>query len=364
MNVNISKVFFAVVVAVLFTNVSAHASKTDERIEAAANQSYVFKTYLKNDTIRTEVKDGAVTLTGNVSEESHKALAQETVANLPGVKSVDNKLELKGEHPAENSDGWISMQVKYSLLYNRYVSGLNTQVSVTEGIVTLRGEAESQAQKDLTGEYAKDIKGVKGINNEMTVAKVMTSPKQTMGEKIDDASIKLLDGRWATEFQSLRGREEDLISTIKFSRDGQYVVAYSYKGNAMTWRIADGELVPAEAIPNITDLMDVSPDPQLSATPRGNDIQLIRRNPDYDPWAEDAERRRRLSEKWHSDGATAAEASQNWFAAAFHLGWLLRNQSGDTDLKTRYTESVAKLKKQNMTPPRLPPAAEPLAEEK
>ncbi|MFH0871531.1 MAG: BON domain-containing protein [bacterium] len=54
--------------------------------------------------------------------------------------------------------------------------------------MTLRGDAASQAQKELTTEYAKDVEGVKDVNNEMTVTK--TSKKtRTVGEKIDDASI-------------------------------------------------------------------------------------------------------------------------------------------------------------------------------
>jgi osmotically-inducible protein OsmY len=81
------------------------------------------------------------------------------------------------------------MQVKYSLLFNRNVSGIKTQVFVNDGIVTLKGEAESQAQKDLAGEYAKDVKGVKDVKNEMTIAKVSNKSEQTLGEKIDDASI-------------------------------------------------------------------------------------------------------------------------------------------------------------------------------
>lgn len=189
MKINYSKVFAAVAAVVLFANVSARASDTDERIEASAKKSYVFKTYLKDDNIKTQSKDGYVTLKGTVAEEFHKTLAHETVASLPGVISVDNKLELKGETQAENSDGWISMQVKYSLLYNRNVSGTNTHVFVKNGIVSLTGEAQSQAQKDLTGEYAKDIRGVKGINNEMTIAKSSYESKLTMNEKIDDASI-------------------------------------------------------------------------------------------------------------------------------------------------------------------------------
>ncbi|MBP9855584.1 MAG: BON domain-containing protein [Candidatus Omnitrophica bacterium] len=189
MSVNYSKVIIAVTAAVIFAGTSARASDTDERIEAAATKSYVYKTYLKDDNIKTDSNNGVVTLTGAVKEESHKSLAHETVASLPGVKSVDNQIEIQGERPAQNSDGWIGTQIKYSLLYNRHVSGLATQVAVADGIVTLSGEAENQAQKDLAGEYAKDISGVKEVKNEMTIAKATVKPVQTLGEKIDDASI-------------------------------------------------------------------------------------------------------------------------------------------------------------------------------
>lgn len=189
MNHHFPKVLIAMTAAVLLASVSVRASETDDRIEASAKKSYVFKTYLKDDSIKTESKDGVVTLTGIVAEESHKSLAQETVASLPGVKSVDNQLTLKSEPAAEASDGWIGTQVKYSLLYNRHVSGMKTQVDVNDGIVTLQGEAENQAQKDLAGEYAKDINGVQGLKNDMTIAKIPSDPKQTLTEKMDDASI-------------------------------------------------------------------------------------------------------------------------------------------------------------------------------
>lgn len=189
MNIEHVKVLVVSLGVVLMMGSSASASQTDERIEASAKKSYVFKTYLKDDSINTQSKDGFVTLTGTVAEESHRSLAQETVANLPGVVNVDNQLKLQGEAPVENSDNWIGMQVKYSLLYNRNVSGINTKVAVVDGIVTLKGEAQNQAQIDLAGEYAKDIKGVKDVKNEMTIAKVISVPKQTLAEKIDDASI-------------------------------------------------------------------------------------------------------------------------------------------------------------------------------
>jgi hyperosmotically inducible protein len=174
--------------ALLAFSLSAYANKTDDRIESSAKKSYTFKTYLKDDDIKIQSKNGAVTLTGTVSSESHKSLAKETVADLPGVKSVDNKLEIKGEPTTANSDAWLTMKVKTILLLHKNVSSM-TEVSTKGGIVTLQGTAASQAQKDLTTEYAKDVDGVKDVNNEMTVSKAGKKTPRTMGGRIDDASI-------------------------------------------------------------------------------------------------------------------------------------------------------------------------------
>lgn len=171
-----------------FTTLPADASKIDSRIEATARQTYVFKTYLQNDDIKIESKDGAVTLTGVVVDESHKSLAQETVADLPGVTSVDNRLEIKGAPSSANSDAWLRDKVKITLLFHSSVSASKTEVDVKDSVVTLRGDASSFAQKQLATEYAMDVDGVKDVKNEMTVT---TAPpkKRTVGEKIDDASI-------------------------------------------------------------------------------------------------------------------------------------------------------------------------------
>jgi len=178
----------AVVSTILLTCAPLQAADTDSRIESSASKSYVFKTYLKDDSIKAESKDGAVTLTGTVADASHKSMAEDTVSSLPGVVSVDNQLVVKGEQPAEHSDSWISMKVKTTLLFHRNVSATGTTVYVKDGVVTLEGEASSLAQKELTAEYAKDIDNVKGVENHMTVAKTAAAPA-TLGDKIDDASI-------------------------------------------------------------------------------------------------------------------------------------------------------------------------------
>jgi hyperosmotically inducible periplasmic protein len=175
--------------ALLISIASLPAAETDDRIEAAAKSSYVFKTHLKEDAIKTVSKDGVVTLTGTVAQESHRDLAQDTVEGLPGVKSVDNQLKVKGGAPAEHSDTWIGVKVKTALLFHRNVRATKTDINVRDGVVILSGEASSEAQKELTTEYARDVEGVKEVKNEMTVVTDPAPPVRTKAEKIDDASI-------------------------------------------------------------------------------------------------------------------------------------------------------------------------------
>jgi hyperosmotically inducible periplasmic protein len=161
-----------IVFAALFlTSAPLYADEADDRIEKSAENSYVFKKYLKDDAVQVSSKDGVVTLTGTVTQNNHKTLAEETVSSLPGVKSVDNKLNIKGEGEgvAEQTDGWLALKVKTALFFHRDVNAFKTKVDAKEGVVTITGEAANQAQKDLVTEYAKDIDGVKDVKNDMTV---------------------------------------------------------------------------------------------------------------------------------------------------------------------------------------------------
>ena len=180
----------ATIVSTMFiTTAPLRAADTDDRIESAATKSYVFKTYLKDDAIKVESKDGVVTLTGSVADNAHKTLAENTVSSLPGVTSVNDQLAVVGAQPPEHSDAWITTKVKTALLFHRNVSASGTTVTTVGGIVTLTGVADSAAQRELTTEYAKDIDNVVSVNNEMTITTTPAIPSATMGDKIDDASI-------------------------------------------------------------------------------------------------------------------------------------------------------------------------------
>lgn len=220
-------VLLTALATLVVTTAPVLASELDEQIESSAMDLYVFKTYLKNDEITITSRDGVVTLTGTVSEEPSRLLAQETILNMPGVTSVDNKLEIKGEKLVEKSDAWISAHVKTILIFHRSVSGINTEVSVKDSVVTLRGEAINLAQKQLTTQYARDVDGVKDVKNEMTVAAVPKAEKETIGEKIDDASITA-----QIKMSLLFHRSTSMLKTTVKSENGVVTVSGMAKNAA------------------------------------------------------------------------------------------------------------------------------------
>lgn len=191
------------------------SSDTDRKIEDAAKASYNYRTVLE-DHVKVKASDGVVTLTGTVYDEDDKDLAADTVKNLPGVTAVNNEIVIKAPQP-KNSDSWIAFKIRSRLLVKAHVSAAATVVTVKDGAVTLTGTADNTAQKELTGLYAKEIDGVKSVNNDIVVK--APAPGSTMGEKIDDASITS-----QVKFELLRHKSTSALNTKVTTTDGVVLI--------------------------------------------------------------------------------------------------------------------------------------------
>jgi hyperosmotically inducible protein len=198
----------------------------DDQIEKSIKDTYAYKKYLKNDDISVDAENGVVTLTGSVETQSHKQLAQETAAKVPDVTKVDNQLKVEEPEESEMSDGWISAKVKAALLFHRSVSAVDTEVFVQDGIVTLKGVAENIAQKDLTSQYAKDVDGVKNVNNQMTISQE-PKEKEEFADKVDDASITA-----QVKLALLSHRSTSALRTDVETKDGEVTLTGEAKNQA------------------------------------------------------------------------------------------------------------------------------------
>lgn len=159
-------------------------TEADQGIVASTRASYNFHTVL-HDQVAVTADHGAVTLTGTVQEEGQKALAEDTIVDLPGVTRVSNLIQVAPAGP-ERSDASIAAELRDLLLVRTHVSAASTLIGVSDGVVTLRGTAGDAAQSDLTEVYAMGIEGVRSVRNEMVVGATTQPPSSSA---IDDLSI-------------------------------------------------------------------------------------------------------------------------------------------------------------------------------
>ena len=158
----------------------------DAWIDGKAEATLLFNGNLDSFDINTDVKNGNVVLTGKVENSVDKKLAEELVANIDGVTSVDNKLtvvsdkDMEGdmsddmedtvdEGTSELTDAKIATVIKPRLLMDTDISGFDIDVDVENGVVTLTGDVDSDAERDLAVEIAKNASDVKDVESNLRV---------------------------------------------------------------------------------------------------------------------------------------------------------------------------------------------------
>ena len=211
-------------------------SSTDRKIETAAKDSYNYRTVLE-DHVKIKVKDGIVTLSGSVPDSDQRVLAEDTVRNLPGVVSVDNRIKVESAAP-EYSDGWLATKIHTKLLVSNHVSTVNTKVDVQDGVATLTGKADSTAQKELTTAIVQDIDGVKAVNNQLTVIEPPVENPRTVGDRVDDASITA-----QVKYALLTHKSTSALKTSITTKDGVVSVEGDASSGAekdLVTRLAEG----------------------------------------------------------------------------------------------------------------------------
>jgi len=158
----------------------------DAWIDGKAEATLLFNGNLDSFDINTDVSNGNVVLTGKVDNSVEKKLAEELVSNIDGVKSVDNKLtvvakaemdsdmsedmeETYDEGTSELTDAKIATVIKTRLLMDTDISGFDIDVDVENGNVTLTGDVDSDAERDLAVEIAKNASDVKDVEDNLRV---------------------------------------------------------------------------------------------------------------------------------------------------------------------------------------------------
>lgn len=129
---------------------------------------------VKSIDFKVETRKGDVLLSGFAANQSQIDRAIAVAQAVPGVKSVDNKVSLKGAPVTVGNtvdDGIVTAQVKAALLADASVKSLDIAVVTRKNEVQLSGFVDSQVQIDRAVEVARGITGVNSVINDMKVKK-------------------------------------------------------------------------------------------------------------------------------------------------------------------------------------------------
>ena len=164
----------------------ATKSTSDKALQEAVMRELEWDPSVDAAHIGVAAKDGAVTLTGHVSTYSQKWAAVRAAERVFGVKAVADELKVKLSSVDTRDDQDIAEQIAETFRWNTLVPD-NVRAEVRNGWVTLKGEVEWTYQKNEAERAIRNIKGVTGVTNLITVKpKVKPSPAE-VEERIKDA---------------------------------------------------------------------------------------------------------------------------------------------------------------------------------
>jgi hyperosmotically inducible protein len=163
------------VVAVLFSPSVLQASKTPQTLaERVRHELITLPYYNVFDTLSYQVTGDKVTLTGQVTWPTLKSDAGNVVKRIPGVKSVDNQIEVLPLSPFDNRIRWAELRAIYgnSALFRYNLMGpiAPIRIIVKNGNVTLDGIVANQMDKQIAGMAASGVSGVFSVTNNLQVS--------------------------------------------------------------------------------------------------------------------------------------------------------------------------------------------------
>jgi len=124
--------------------------------------------------IDVEVDRDKVQLNGFVDSAAQVDRAGEIARSIPGVTSVKNNLQVSdgtrrtGEYIDDKA---LSVSVKAALVDNQMTPASEIDVETNQGVVSLGGYVDSNAERDAAGAVARKVKGVQRVINNLAVRK-------------------------------------------------------------------------------------------------------------------------------------------------------------------------------------------------
>jgi hyperosmotically inducible periplasmic protein len=211
---------------------------SDATIEKQVKKVIENDTALANSSIKVaSVHGGTVLLSGKADTLSSHQRALVDARSVEGVRKVASEIkspdelgdkeiwtEDAGLASASNSasDAWLTAKVKMGLISAPGdLSPTKINVDTTNGMVTLFGIVNSDADKRVAEQQTKKVDGVKGVHNELQVVpEAAASRVEAKDDQLHDAVQKRLEGREALKDDNIDVEVKNGVVRLTGTVDG------------------------------------------------------------------------------------------------------------------------------------------------
>ncbi len=127
--------------------------------------------------IGVSVKDGMVTLSGDVDSYSKKWAIDRAVRRVSGVKAVTEEIKVTLPGSYKRTDEDIVKSVINVLKWNIWVPDDRVKVRVKDGWITLTGDVDWYYQKEHAENAVRHLIGVVGVSDSITIKPTVPTVK-------------------------------------------------------------------------------------------------------------------------------------------------------------------------------------------
>ena len=209
---------------------------TDHDLKQHVQSALDWEPSLDASDIGVSVDEAVVTLRGNVASYAEKMTAERVVLRVYGVKAVADDLVVHLVSGFERTDTEIAQAAVAALKWTTMVPNDRVTVTVTNGWLALNGTLDWQYQKDAAARTVRDLTGVKGVTNHITV-----QPR-----------VKTIDVRDKIEAAFKRSAEIDARRINVTATEGKVILS----GNVHSWAERQEAERAAWAAPGVTQVED------------------------------------------------------------------------------------------------------------
>ena len=189
-----------------------------------------------NAAIAVSTDDGVVTLRGTVGSLRQKREAKKDAERVWGVKNVNNDLQVRLLNDDRREDADLRGAVLQALMLDSQVPA-TVDADVDDGMVTLKGKANWQFQRDEAETVATNVAGVVSVENAIELV-----PPSPSAEDLEHSLKKAME----------RNAKLDADSVSVESSNGTVTL----RGTVSSWADHDEAVSAAWAAPGVTRVKD------------------------------------------------------------------------------------------------------------